>query len=257
MQFRTWIESSGLETIVIDIMSRYPGVRLEAYETGHKIELMQIKIPESDRNQGLGTEIIRNLQDYARSVKKPIVLRPEAEKGHKADLERFYKRLGFISNSGRNIDFTLSSPTSRTMYWSPKLDENYMGSHRPPGKHYGAPLHDLTVLYPGDVYDNIFQYMSDASQREAAVKVAKYRGKADALVDVYRAVPEGVKNINPGDWVAMTEGYAKIHGMHREDPKKDMKVISAKVKASDLYNDGNSMEEWGYWGDTVEADHGI
>lgn len=135
--------------------------------------------------------------------------------------------------------------------------ENYMGSHRPPGKHYGAPLHDLTVLYPDDVYENIFQYMSDSSQREAAMKALRYRGKPDEMVEIFRAVPRGVATINPGDWVALTRGYAQLHARHPNDPKEDMNVISAMVQAGDLYNDGNSMEEWGYWGDKVEANHGV
>lgn len=254
MEFRKWLESSGLEAFLSALRERHPGLRLEAYETKEKIELMSIEVPEGSRGMGVGTEIIRNIQDYARKVGKPIVLRPEAEKGRKGDLDRFYRGLGFVHNRGRNTNFVLSSPTSRTMYWNP-LDESYMTGHRPPKKDYGAPMHDLTVLYPPDVYDNIFQYMSDHSQREAAMKVSMYRNKPDGMLEVYRAVPDGVASINPGDWVAMTRGYAETHAMHPTDRSMDMSVISAKVRAGDLYNDGNSMEEWGYWGPSVGADY--
>ncbi len=253
MNFRNFLESAALGALVSDIVSRHPGLRLDAYETREKIELMSIELPRESRGMGVGTEVMRELQGYAQSVGKPIVLRPEAERGRKGDLERFYRNLGFVHNRGRNMDFVLSSPTSRTMYWRP-LSEEYMGRHRPAGPDYGAPMHDLTVLYPDDVYENIFQYMSDFSQRAAAQKVLKYRGRPEGMVEVYRAVPEGVDSVNRGDWVSVTEDYARLHSRHPSDPAKDMQVVSAVVKAGELYTDGNSMEEWGYWGPSRRAD---
>ena len=49
-----------------------------------------------------------------------IVVMPEAERGRKSDLERFYRNLGFVRNRGRNMDYTLSSPLAGTMYWRPE-----------------------------------------------------------------------------------------------------------------------------------------
>lgn len=247
MKFRKWLESSGIESVLSGMVEKYPGVKLTAYESKEKIELMEIVVPENMRGRGIGTEIIRTIQNYASMVGKPVVLRPEADRGHKGDLYRFYRKLGFVPNKGRNMDYSLSSPTSRTMYWRP-LSEDYQGAHRPPDRSYGAPLHDLTILYPPDVYENITQYMSDLSQKNAAMKVLSYRDKPEQLVDVYRAVPKGIGMINPGDWVALTKEYAKLHAAHPNDPSEDLDVISGRVKAKDLYNDGNSMEEWGYQG---------
>lgn len=119
MGFRKWLESSGIDAFISGIESRHPEVKIQAYETNNKIELMQIVVPEEMRGSGVGTEIIKSLQDYARSIGKPIVIRPEAERGRKADLERFYKGLGFVHNKGRNTDFAISSPLASTMYWRP------------------------------------------------------------------------------------------------------------------------------------------
>lgn len=105
------------------ITRNHPGVKIHAYETGYKIELMQIVVPRENRGGGVGTEIIRTLQDYARSVGKPIVIRPEAERGRKGDLDRFYRELGFVHNKGRNMDYALSSPMAGTMYWRPDTNE--------------------------------------------------------------------------------------------------------------------------------------
>lgn len=132
MEFRTWLESSGLDAVVAGVVDRHPGLKLVAYEAKEKIELMSIEVPEGSRGMGVGTEAVRAIQSYARSVGKPIVLRPEADRGRKGDLDRFYKGLGFVHNRGRNTDFVLSSPTSRTMYWRPGLDESVRVTDRWP-----------------------------------------------------------------------------------------------------------------------------
>lgn len=106
-----------MEELLNSIKLKYPFVKIWAFESKEKIELQEIKIPLEYRNSGIGTEIIKLLQNYAKTVGKPIVLRPEPERGKKKSLERFYKRLGFVDNSGRNMDYTLSSPMAKTMYW--------------------------------------------------------------------------------------------------------------------------------------------
>ena len=55
--------------------------------------------------------------------------------------------------------------------------ENYQGSHKAPNKNYGSPLHNITGVYPEDVYENIMQYASDLSQKEAANIILKYRNR--------------------------------------------------------------------------------
>lgn len=115
-----------MESLIDSIKNEYPFVKLSAYESNYRVELQMIEIPKEYRGRGIGTKIIKLLQNYAQSVGKPIVLRPEAERGRKKDLEKFYKGLGFVDNKGSNIDHTLSSPTAKTMYWRFKewLSEN-------------------------------------------------------------------------------------------------------------------------------------
>lgn len=48
--------------------------------------------------------------------------------------------------------------------------------------------------------------------------------------------------INPGDWVAIRRQYAVDH-MAGE---KGWTIVSKKVKAKELFTDGNSWDEWGY-----------
>lgn len=106
-----------MEELLQQIRSLYPTVKIWAFESSDRVELQQIEVPPAERGSGIGTQIMGMLKDYARSVGKPIVLRPEPERGKKKALERFYKRLGFVDNAGRHKDYTLSAPFSKTMYW--------------------------------------------------------------------------------------------------------------------------------------------
>ena len=109
-----------LQQLVQSIKQQYPEIDLSVWENSYSIELSTIKVPRLLQGQGIGTAAIKAIKDYAQQVGKPIVLRPQPDRGKKAALSRFYKRQGFIDNRGRNIDFTLSSPCAPTMYWKPK-----------------------------------------------------------------------------------------------------------------------------------------
>lgn len=130
--------------------------------------------------------------------------------------------------------------------------EDYRMEHKSPGREGNAPLSDLTGegnIYPDDVYSNkAVQYYgtgNDAMDRQSFNKAKLYRGKPDAMVDIYRAVPKGVSDkINPGDWVTINKNYAKEHGESYFDGKYD--ILTKKVKASDIFTNGDSIHEWGY-----------
>ncbi len=51
--------------------------------------------------------------------------------------------------------------------------------------------------------------------------------------------------INPGDWVSINRQYAKVHG--ESALRGNYKIISKKVKASEVFTNGDSIHEWGYW----------
>jgi len=69
------------------------------------------------------------------------------------------------------------------------------------------------------------------------------RGKPDAEVTVYRAVPENVSTINEGDWVTTSRKYADLHGERTLDD--NYKIIEQKAKAGDLLSEGYPYE-FGY-----------
>jgi len=132
-------------------------------------------------------------------------------------------------------------------------DPDYGISHRPPDASSGAPLHDVTGggrIYPDDFYEHPDWYDTGGGKPywDAVSIVRRYRGKPDALVYVYRALPKGIFVMNPGDWVALTKSYARQHSKHATDPSKDLSIIRARVRARDIHTSGDSLEEWGYNG---------
>jgi hypothetical protein len=130
------------------------------------------------------------------------------------------------------------------------MSQDYVGQHSAPDPEFGAPMHDVTAngMYPKDFYEKSHHYVSGAEtgSHESMSAVRAVKGKRHAYVTVYRAVPHGVPGakINEGDWVTPSKEYAKEHG--RSNLNSKYRIISVKAKAGHLWNDANSINEWGY-----------
>lgn len=128
------------------------------------------------------------------------------------------------------------------------LDTSYKGSHTAPNASvYGATLDNLTKIMPADVYSQegkrlygIGDRLIDSEWRTAALKA---KGKPDAEIEIYRAVPKSVKSINNGDWVTTSPTYAKWHGENVLDGEYE--IVKQKVKAKTLSTEGYPYE-FGY-----------
>jgi len=128
---------------------------------------------------------------------------------------------------------------------------DYSGEHKAPQRNYGAPLDNLKGVYPDDVYGpNAAQYYGhssgDATDKAAARIIQATKGKPDAPVKVFRAIPKSIQSneINPGDWITTIKSYAVDHG---EGPLGgDYKILEKTVPAGDLYTNGDSIFEFGY-----------
>ena len=126
-------------------------------------------------------------------------------------------------------------------------DTDYRGSHRAPDKRSGSPLYDVTLngIYPDDVYSRQgIQYYGDGGSLDRLnfATIQKYHNKPNAMITIYRSVPGHVDKINVGDWVGITKQYVKEHG----EGEEGWKVLTMKVKAKDIYTEGNSLSEWRY-----------
>jgi hypothetical protein len=113
-----------------------------------------------------------------------------------------------------------------------------------------APAFDLTKLYPDDIYSDKAERLyssgySNADKKSLSI-LQKIKGKPDAEVTIYRAVPKGkgIEDFNKGDWVTLSEEYAKEHGESNLGSKYN--ILSKKVKADEIFTDANSILEFGY-----------
>lgn len=231
------------------------GIKNFISERGSRVNVAQIVVPQDARGAGTGTRAMQQLIDYADRTGKTVTLTPSADfGGTKSRLVEFYKRLGFVENKGRNRDPEISEAMYRPATDAPRASvaaDEYGDSHRPPSREDGAPLNDLTgdgVIYPEDVYsaNGPRYYGTGVAYDAAAFRLAKMaRGNPDFDVMIYRAVPKDVDaQINAGDWVGITRQYAEDHGESRFDG--EYKIISKMVKASDIFTNGDSIQEWGY-----------
>jgi hypothetical protein len=123
--------------------------------------------------------------------------------------------------------------------------DEYRGSHVAPNyKTYGAPFYALDELIPKDVYSQqgkrLYGIGDSTIDHEWYLPALKAKGKPDALIEVYRAVPKGVKDINSGDWVTTSKKYATNHGENTLNGEYE--IISKKVKANTLSSEGYPYE---------------
>jgi GNAT superfamily N-acetyltransferase len=99
-----------------DIFKKYPDVTIDASVGKKDINLSRIVVPKEMRNQGVGTQVMSDLSEYADSLGKRITLTPsDSFGGSVPKLKAFYKELGFVENKGKNKDFS----TRETMYREP------------------------------------------------------------------------------------------------------------------------------------------
>lgn len=129
---------------------------------------------------------------------------------------------------------------------------DYRMEHQAPTRDvddYNAPLFKMDSVYPDDIYSNkARQYYGDGFPTADAQSLAKInlsRSQPEKMVTVFRAVPNEVKanTLNNGDWVTLSESYAKQHGERFDG---GYKIIEERVPAKTLYSDGNSINEFGF-----------
>jgi hypothetical protein len=86
--------------------------------------------------------------------------------------------------------------SNRNEHFAEAAGLSYQGQHAAPGRFENAPLHDLTQVFPSDIYTRPHNYGSMSPEHyESHAVASSVRGKPDAQVTVYRAVPK----VHPDD----------------------------------------------------------
>jgi predicted GNAT family N-acyltransferase len=87
------------EFVLQDLEKKYE-IDLELWDNGDYLELGKIIIPKEKRKEGIGSEVMQKIVDYADEVGKDIRLTPSTDFGatSTARLKRFYSGFGFVKN---------------------------------------------------------------------------------------------------------------------------------------------------------------
>jgi len=121
--------------------------------------------------------------------------------------------------------------------------EDYRGSHTAPDKTNGTPLHDLTGVYPDDIYsDKAVRYYGDmggdANDMVSVRLMQSYRNKPNAMVKIYRAVPDTNKEVDD-----RIKYYNHLNEEHKlsasvEKLENDIKTRYPTLDKLGIYMDG-------------------
>lgn len=103
------------------LTEEFYGVKLSLSGTGDNVTLSKIIVPEDQRGQGTGSQVMQRVLDWADQNGKTVALTPSKDFGGTVPrLKSFYKNFGFIENKGRNKDFEISE----SMYREPALRQD-------------------------------------------------------------------------------------------------------------------------------------
>ncbi len=107
----------GAEFLIVE-MSGKPIGRIYAHATRSEIRLMDIALRSDSRGRGIGTALVRALQDEAQQRGVDLTLHVEPEN----PAQRLYQRLGFALIENRGVyDFLGWSPGAATVTSPPAI----------------------------------------------------------------------------------------------------------------------------------------
>lgn len=106
---------------------------------------------------------------------------------------------------------------------------------------------------PADYFDNPKAYGYDTKSGLESYRAIQdvfekvNSGEPDVTITAYRAVPKDVETnkLLNRDWISFSRNYVKEHGEHRFG-KGEYKIIKQEVPITDVWWDGNDINEFGY-----------
>ena len=190
---------------------------------------------------GLARELIKP------NHKMDVALTDDERRARIANIDDQLAKLDTSTQEG--IDRRNELMMARIKYEQP---QEYMMSHRPTRS--GIYADDLLaegedgLSYPKDVYDKpqnyTFMYTDTPDvMNETMAQLNAVRGNPNGEVTIYRATPGDT--INDGDWITLSESYAKLHNDTQLDGKGN--VLSQKVNVRDIQPAMDDLAEWGYF----------
>lgn len=115
-----------LAELELALQRRYPGLSIDLGLPGdHYVSINRVRVSSKAQGQGIGSAVVQAVQAFARGEGMMVGLTPCADRGHKAQLDRFYRRHGFVRNSGPGAA------------WTPVASGSWTDIERPSGARSG------------------------------------------------------------------------------------------------------------------------
>ena len=198
-----------------------------------KASILEVILSAQENIPGAETELARRAYQVQEVSKSADIVKENPNRDPKTG--QFTYGAGGPASSGGGAGST-----------NAEEETDYRGYHTAPRREdgFGAPATDIEEMMP-DFYKrpNIYTTGMPEADKESVSALMAIRGKPDAPVTIYRAMPEGANEINPGDWVTLSPTYAKQHLLSNLEAGH---VVSQTIPASDLWFDGDSINEFGY-----------
>jgi hypothetical protein len=201
-------------------------------------------------------EGVKKLDELKNDEVRFAVVRDEADKKYFDAIERgdmeIAQRIidqqavknGYVSQQ----DYRLShrAPSADTTPSEEKMDVGGDFSLTEIANGYSSQPLDYFDTRNGARWYGYDYYSGRQSQSAINSAIRAIKAGENPTVTIYRAVEKSLKegSIRNGDWITLSEQYAKEHGQQHIDGA--YKIQSMEVPASDIWWDGNDINEWGY-----------
>jgi hypothetical protein len=196
---------------------------------------------ESGEETGLATGILGGTAALTKPIAKPVARAIGQEAWNRT--EKMMQQQGLMPGVvpvSKNKNITIDNTIK-------KIDPSeYRGTHQPPppGSEMASLFHQMDMIMPKDVYSvkgKQYYGIGDKTIDDDWWKpMMRAKGNPNYEIEVYRAVPKGVTEINSGDWVSPSRKYVEGHGENALKGEYD--IISKKVPASTLTSEGYPYE---------------
>ena len=129
---------------------------------------------------------------------------------------------------------------------------DYASSPRAPwGGGRGRPITELASALGEEVFAHPEEHGYGECDAETMRQLRRVHEFPESPVRVYRALPPGLGQINRGDWVTLSQDYARQHAMRDDTAANDWPVVAADVPARAVLTNGKDLDEYGYAGPSL------
>lgn len=229
-------------------------------EDDNYINIRNLVVKEDLRNNGIGQSILNDIIRYANQTGKTITLTPTNAFNTKAKLQQWYKKNGFVKNSGKNANFIISD----TMYKLPenntieKIIDNQGRKLSKQQQEYfkDSKVRDekgnLKTLYHGTPYNfNIFKY-DKLGENTSSLGAGFYFTDIRETGEAYKREKGNLKEVYVDITKPLSYGKTTIT---KTEYKKFIEAINKETKGTYLEDYGGideALMEYEYGGDDID-----